>query len=76
MKQSWGLLNLPLALFVPLLGFLCMSHLISLMWLEDVNSSSSVPYTAYYWPPCQNHGRFMVHRKVSTLQGMLKSIAA
>ena len=44
MKQSWGLLNLPLALFVPLLAFLGMSHLISLMWLEDVNSSSSSAY--------------------------------
>ena len=48
MKQSWGLLNLPLALFVPLLGFLCMSHLISLMWLEDVNSYSSPDVNVFF----------------------------
>ena len=36
MKQSWGLLNLPLALYVPLLSFLCISHLVSQRWLGDV----------------------------------------
>ena len=36
-----GCAYLPLALFIPLLGFLCLSYLSSLMRLEDVNSASS-----------------------------------
>ena len=58
MKQSWGLLNLPLALFVPLLAFLGMSHLISLMWLEDVNLLLLLPVLAIYCSSLPNPGHF------------------